>query len=348
MAVNRYYSNTAVETTLSGGINNSVTSIVVGSVSGFPVSFPYTLVIDQATASEELVTVTAAAGTTLTVTRGSDSTSAVTHSAGAAVKHVASARDFREPQEHIDSTAAHGATGAVMGTTNTQTVTNKNLTSETNLMPNSVSPVGGVQLWTTNTAPTGWLLCDGTAVNRTTYAALFAVIGTTYGTGDGSTTFNLPNFKGRIPVGRDAAQTEFDTLNETGGSKTHTLSASEMPSHTHDITHGHSASSGTESADHAHSGTTGGGGTHNHGVQLRDKGVSGGGLSSYEYGFGTYATDTSANGDHGHAFSTGGRSAAHTHAITVNNHSGSSGSAGSGAAHNNLQPYIVVNYIIKV
>jgi hypothetical protein len=133
MAVNRYYSNTAVDTTLSSGINNSVTSIVVGSVSGFPVSFPYTLVIDRATASEELVQVSSAAGTTLTVVRGVDSTSATTHSAGATVEHTVSARDFREPQEHIDNTTtAHGVTGAVVGTTSTQTLTNKTISVDSN------------------------------------------------------------------------------------------------------------------------------------------------------------------------------------------------------------------------
>jgi len=57
------------------------------------------------------------------------------------------------------------------------------------------NPTGAVLMWTTNSAPTGYLLCDGTAVSRTTYAGLFAVTGTTYGVGDGSTTFNLPNLK---------------------------------------------------------------------------------------------------------------------------------------------------------
>lgn len=135
MAVNRFYSNTAVSTTLSGGINNSVTSMTVGSVSGFPVSFPYTLVIDRGTASEELVQVSSAAGTVLTVVRGVDSTTAVTHSAGAAVEHAVSARDFREPQEHIDNTTtAHGTTGAVVGTTNTQTLTNKTISADNNTL----------------------------------------------------------------------------------------------------------------------------------------------------------------------------------------------------------------------
>lgn len=139
MAVNRFYSNTAVSTTLTGGINNSVTSIVVGSVSGFPVSFPYTLVLDFGTASEELVSVSAAAGTTLTVTRGADSTTATTHSAGATVKHTVSARDFSEPQVHMDSSAAHGATGAVVGTTNTQALTNKTIAFGSNTVSGTLA-----------------------------------------------------------------------------------------------------------------------------------------------------------------------------------------------------------------
>lgn len=60
---------------------------------------------------------------------------------------------------------------------------------------------GEGKLWFTGTAPTGWLLCNGDAVSRTTYADLFAVIGTTFGTGDGSTTFNVPDFRGRVPAG---------------------------------------------------------------------------------------------------------------------------------------------------
>lgn len=95
----------------------------------------------------------------------------------------------------------------------------------------SVAPSGAIHMWPTNSAPTGFLLCDGTAVSRATYADLFAVIGETYGAGNGSTTFNLPNFKGKVPVGRDSGQTEFDVLAETGGAKTHTLITEELPSH---------------------------------------------------------------------------------------------------------------------
>lgn len=94
-------------------------------------------------------------------------------------------------------------------------------------------PTGTIFSYSASSAPTGYLLCDGTAVSRATYSTLFSLIGTDYGTGDGSTTFNTPNLKGKVPVGRDAAQTEFDALGETGGAKTHTLSIAEMPAHTH-------------------------------------------------------------------------------------------------------------------
>ena len=85
-------------------------------------------------------------------------------------------------------------------------------------------PIGSIVPYGSSTAPTNWLVCDGSAVSRTTYSELFAVIRTSYGAGDGSTTFNLPNLKGRVAVGQDTSDTSFDTIGETGGSKTDDLS----------------------------------------------------------------------------------------------------------------------------
>lgn len=94
-------------------------------------------------------------------------------------------------------------------------------------------PIGAISEYAGATAPTNWLICDGSAISRTTYADLFNVIGTRYGTGDGSTTFNLPDFRRRVPVGLDNNDTDFDTLGNTGGEKEHTLTINEMPSHHH-------------------------------------------------------------------------------------------------------------------
>ena len=91
-----------------------------------------------------------------------------------------------------------------------------------------VMPVGCVIPFAGAAAPTGWLLCQGQAVSRTTYAQLFSVIGTTYGSGDGSTTFNLPDMRGRVAVGSDA-----NSPGAQRGETAHKLGISEIPSHSH-------------------------------------------------------------------------------------------------------------------
>lgn len=92
-------------------------------------------------------------------------------------------------------------------------------------------PTGLLAMYGGGSAPTGWLLCDGSAVSRTTYADLFSVCGTTFGAGDGSTTFNLPDMRATFPVGAQSGG-DYD-LGDTGGAETHTLTESEIPSHTH-------------------------------------------------------------------------------------------------------------------
>lgn len=95
-------------------------------------------------------------------------------------------------------------------------------------------PIGAQFAYSSATnIPEGCLVCDGSAISRTDYSELFAVIGTTYGEGDGSTTFNLPNKRGRVSVGLDTTQTEFNSLGKHIGEKTHTLTIDEIPSHRH-------------------------------------------------------------------------------------------------------------------
>lgn len=122
-------------------------------------------------------------------------------------------------------------------------------------------PSGSVMAFAGTTAPTGWLLCDGTAYPQTTYPALFTAIGNAYATSGGQTApasglFRVPIMTGRVAVGRDASQTEFDVLGETGGAK-----ASVAP-HTHTISHDHSIAH-----DHAAFDTTSAG-THTHGISV--------------------------------------------------------------------------------
>ena len=111
---------------------------------------------------------------------------------------------------------------------------------------------GAIQMWPTTSAPTGYLLCTGTAVSRSAYPDLFAVIGTTFGVGDGTTTFNLPNYSDRMPIGAGT----IGALAATGGSKdavvvSHTHTATSVvtdPGHTHTITGGFSTYAGGNSS----------------------------------------------------------------------------------------------------
>lgn len=234
-----------------------------------------------------------------------------------------------------------------------------------------IMPSGVVLPYAGSTVPAGWLLCAGQAVSRTDFAGLFTAIGTTYGVGDGSTTLNLPDLRGRVVAGRDdmggtaanrltsgGSGITGTTLGAAGGAQTHALSQAEMPSHSH--TQQGSFVSGNQSADHTHtfSGTTGGMNanvSHTHTsfdayrtpVNTRvGGGTLSGGTDSTTF-TDTARTTTAANVDHGHEYSgtTSGMSASHTHTTTI---SGVTTSTGSDGAHQNTQPTIILNYIVKV
>lgn len=174
-------------------------------------------------------------------------------------------------------------------------------------------PVGaGFDYWG-STAPSGYLLCYGQAVSRTTYAKLFAKIGTTHGTGNGSTTFNLPDKRGRVTVGKDdmggvsanrlTGQTngiDGDVLGGTGGAETHTLDTTQIASHQHFV---------------ANSGSTGG----------------------------ALSTSNILNID----AALGGNDSYTLNGSATSATLGKSSLTGGGAAHNNVQPSIVANHIIK-
>lgn len=151
------------------------------------------------------------------------------------------------------------------------------------------SPIGSIIPFGGSIAPSGYLLCNGAAVSRTTYGDLFAVIGTAFGAGDGSTTFNVPDLRGKVTVGYNSSETEFNAVGKTGGEKTHQLTVTEIPTHNHRVCP--------------------------NGVVNTSTGSGGYGARSWLSSGEPYNVTTEPIGGNG--------------------------------AHNNLQPYSTVNYIIK-
>lgn len=176
--------------------------------------------------------------------------------------------------------------------------------------PPSVTDLTGViKMFGGSSAPTGYFLCDGSAVSRSTYSALFAILGTAFGVGNGSTTFNLPDMRQRFPIGVAASGTGA-TLGGTGGSIDHLHTG---PSHTHDA--------GTFAVPS--------GGAHTHTTGAPSATIAA------QSGAGT----TMPTVGHTHDIASSG---AHTHSVTGN--TGSSGTGNTGAAN---PPFQAVNFIVK-
>ena len=275
------------------GTNNAIYQVIAPLV-------PKLYVITNNTSGGYAITIGASSGSLVTIPNGVTAQVYCDGSTGFYSAQTGSAGDF-----NVNGNETISGNLTVNGTTN-------------------IIPAGVIQMWPTGTAPSGFLLCTGTAVSRTTYAALFAVIGTTFGAGDGSTTFNLPNYTNRMPYGT--------TVGATGGS-----ADAIVVSHTHtatvsDPTHSHGASSSVSDPGHSHNvNTIGASGGYDPGVALRRANTADGFSGS-----GTYIQNTAT----GISVSTSISNAAT--GISVSN--STTGVSGSGA---NLPPYLGINFIIK-
>ena len=170
-------------------------------------------------------------------------------------------------------------------------------------------PAGSMMMYVNSTPPAGWLAADGSAVSRTTYASLFAVIGTTYGAGNGSTTFNLPDLRGRVPLdnGQGAGLTN-RTLGASGGEEDHLLTAAESG------VNGNGSGSGYASLQ----------------VDGWDENYPPGSSGQLYPRFGRQGPPNWGTGGVAHGGISVGLSA-----------------RDADSAHNNMQPYLVVSFIIK-
>ena len=200
--------------------------------------------------------------------------------------------------------------------------------------------IGSITAYAGQTVPEGYMLCDGSTLNKADYPELFDIIGTTYG-GDGVTTFKLPNLLGRVITCVYAHDTDFDTVGKTGGYKTVALTYKQMPRHTHTFTgstHNHSGSVGGATAVDGNAGY----------ALVSPPGLdwstaSGAGIGGSDH---SYPRINYWSGN----FSSYSSKLVHSHNLTIDGAttSGTNSASGGDEAHENMPPYMALNYIIRV
>ena len=359
LPVRKGYKGAPAQAVLTNSPTSGDTSFVVDTVTGWSTTFPFYCVVDPGTSKEEKVKVTAISTLTLTVVRAQDDTTASGHNAGAAIYPVFTADEADEANliasvmttkgdvigtdgssinrlgvgtnTHVlqaDSTSTNGFKWGqiVEAGIADSAVTSAKIANSTIVLGDLAAalqafliPVGTINAYGNATPPTGWLLCNGQSTSG--YTTLASVVGAT-----------VPDLRGRTIIGTGSgAGLTARTIKDTGGTETHALTIAELAAHSHTINHDHgSQDTGGDSAEHTHD------------INLPN--TPSGSLTTVaaSAGAGKIATlyDYTQS-------TTSGRSAGHTHAVDILPYSGTSGDAGSGNAHNNMQPFYALNYIIK-
>ncbi len=340
MALRNYSNNAPPQAlTVSLAASGGATTATVASTSGYP-SPPFIVGLERGTSNQEVALCTGTTGTTLTLVRGYDGTTALLHNIGATLEHTSAAIDYREANAFVNLLSVLGDI-LVMGPggpvnlsigANGQSLVADS--SQTNgLAWEQVIAPGIVLATATSGAPAGWLLCQGQPVSRSTYINLWNALGTTgspWGQGDGSTTFNVPNLQGMTIVGVGTgsdinAVTKAITLGTKYGEYVHTLSLAEIAAH-----------------NHTGSGTTSGQ-SNGHDHSFPDSNIlneaappysafqfNWTGINQYNFVAINNMTTGGPNADH-----------SHTYSFTTN-------TQGSNSPHNNFQPSVGLNWLIKV
>ena len=278
------------------------------------------------------------------------------------------------------STTGNATVGGTLGVTGETTmngdVTLGNASGDTITVTGTMAGIdnksgmtGEMRMWSGSSAPTGWLLCDGASVSRSTYAALYAITGDAFGTASGS-TFNVPDMRGRMPVGvgtgiGGAAEDADGGTVPVGGSAltarslgewtgAEVLSSGQLAAHTHtSAAHTHTMKNHTHTSDvHTHSFSTGSAGSHTHGIDgvtAYTGATTYGKLTLVEYGVAELDTTTKSAGSHSHSGTTDATTPDPTGVPNDNTSDSTTPSAGgsTGSGSKFTTPIMCVNFIIK-
>jgi microcystin-dependent protein len=240
----------------------------------------------------------------------------------------------RSLEDHLDTAYLKTSGGTVYGPTTLAGDLNivGTVTVETRPLVSLLPPPGSITMFGGTSLPAGWLNCDGAAVSRTDYATLWATIGSNFGAGNGTTTFNLPNFASNLPQGTAG------TPGSTGGSLTVTIASANLPTHTHTLNaHTHGLGS------HTHTTNGSSFNDHSHAMAMRQRAQSG---SNY------YIPDSTGSPVDDVDTRTAGITGTVTSSAATGNTGASTGDTGNGGFANTAltlpyNPYVTVRYIIK-